>query len=139
MSLQLLKELEAEAQGFEMAIVDRSLGDAPIYINYLNRGDTFTEKLDEFATLWAPTYDVLVYLEPDEERSVGSDGIRAEDKEYQIAIRDCFRNYLSYLRSQYGNSITIIEAESSQVFSTEACPELMETIYSALETQTVPV
>src|SRR3990167_1201024 len=38
-SSQLQKELKAEAEGFEIAISDRTLSDAFIYINHLNRGN----------------------------------------------------------------------------------------------------
>ncbi len=135
MSTQLTKELEADAQGFELAIIDRSLRDAPVYINYLGRGNKYTKKMEEFSTMWAETYDVMVYLEPDENRSVGGDGIRSEDKDYQLEIRNAFRDMIADLRNVYKENINIVESGSWRVFDNEECSRLINEIDNIIESK----
>jgi len=133
MSLQIQKELEAEAQGFELAISDRSPGDAPIYIHHSGKGNELTEKMEELAMLWTKTYSVMVYLEPSEDIELIGDGIRAEDKDYQLAIRDDFRVLINNIKRLHGNDVNIVEAESSQIFDNIECSRLITKIDEVLE------
>ncbi len=128
MSMQLQKELEAEAQGFQLAICDRSIGDAPIYINKVGKGNEWTAKMEEFAMVWAKTYNVMVLLEPSEGIKLMGDGIRAEDVGYQMEIRDEFRKLVNGMQETLGDDLNLIEAESKQVFDRDMCEKLMDEI-----------
>ncbi|MGM0440741.1 MAG: AAA family ATPase [Chlamydiota bacterium] len=129
---QLTKELEAEAEGFEISVSDRTLSDAFVYINYLGRDNILTHSLESFCLQWIKQYDILVYLEPTEGYTIGDDGIRAVDAEYQHAIRDDFRDLVQQLEERYGKELTIIKAESNEIFNEDQCNSLMNAINKAL-------
>lgn len=125
---QLQKELKAEAEGFEIAISDRTPSDAFIYINHLKRGNSLTKSLEVFCLEWVKQYDVLVYLEPSHGFNLTDDGVRATDQNYQIAIRDDFRVLVKKINQKLGNQVKIVKAESSQVFDENQCIELINEI-----------
>lgn len=132
---QLQKELKAEAEGFEIAISDRALSDAFIYINHLKRGNTLTESLEVFCLEWVKQYDVLVYLEPSEGYAITSDGVRASDQKYQLAIRDDFRVLVNEIIKKYDDKVHLVKAESSQVFDENQCSDLIEEINRSIHEQ----
>ncbi len=132
---QLQKELQAEAQGFEIAISDRALSDAFIYINYLKRANALTKSLEEFCFEWLKQYHVLVYLEPTKGYAITQDGIRASDEKYQLAIRDDFRLQIEKMRKKFNNKLNIIKAESNQVFDENQCSNLIDQINRSINEQ----
>jgi len=132
-STQLTKELEADAEGFEIAISDRTLYDAFVYINYLGRGNESTKHLENFCMHWMKKYDVLVYLEPTEGYAITSDGVRCADVEYQCAIRDRFRTFVTDAQNYYNGTLNVINAESNTIFNEEECNELMNTICASID------
>ena len=115
-SSQLQKELKAEAEGFEIAISDRTLSDAFIYINHLNRGNYLTDSLEKFCFEWLKKYNVLIYLEPSDGFKITDDGIRAVDTSYQNAIRDDFRKLVIEIETKLKEKVHIIKAFSNQIF-----------------------
>ena len=125
---QLQKELQAEAQGFEIAISDRTLSDAFIYINHLKRGNNLTKSLDDFCFEWVKQYKVLIYLEPTKGFNPTYDGVRAVDLKYQNAIKEDFRNFVKRLEDKHQNSLSIIKAESNQIFDESLCLDLITKI-----------
>ena len=129
---QIKKELEAEAEGFEVSISDRTPSDAFIYINHLQRDNGYTHLLEDFCMEWLKKYDVLVYLEPSEGFAITEDGRRAVGVEYQKAIRDDFRIMLEDMEKKYKDKIFFVKAESSQVFDKEQCPLLLEEIHRSV-------
>jgi len=132
-SSQLKKELEAEAEGFEIAISDRTLSDAFIYINFLKRDNNLTKSLQDFCLEWIKQYDMLVYLEPTPGFTITKDGKRACDASYQIAIRDEFRDLVAIVEQKYlKNTIKIIKAESDQIFNEPKCKTLLKEINASL-------
>ena len=131
-SSQLKKELEAEAEGFEISISDRTLSDAFIYINLLGRGNEYTEALDAFCLQWIKQYDVLIYLEPSEDFAPTDDGIRAMDRDYQLLVRDKFRVLVQEIEDRYGEDVSIIKASSNHIFDEKACTILMKQINEEL-------
>jgi len=132
---QLQKELQAEAQGFEIAISDRALSDAFIYINHLKRGNILTKSLEDFCFEWLRQYHVLVYLEPTEGYSITEDGVRASGKDYQLAIRDDFRKQIEKMKMKFDNKLNIIKAESNQIFDENQCVNLVEQINRSINEQ----
>lgn len=132
---QLQKELQAEAQGFEIAISDRALSDAFIYINHLKRGNVLTKSLEDFCFEWLRQYHVLVYLEPTEGYAITQDGIRASDEKYQLAIRDDFRNQVDLMQKKFDNKLNIIKTESNQVFDENLCSNLIDQINRSINDQ----
>jgi len=132
---QLQKELQAEAQGFEVAISDRALSDAFIYINHLKRGNILTKSLEDFCFEWLRQYHVLVYLEPTEGYAITEDGIRASGQDYQLAIRDDFRNQVEKMKKKFDNKLNIIKAESNQIFDENQCVNLIEQINRSINEQ----
>lgn len=132
---QLQKELKAEAEGFEISISDRTPSDAFIYINHLKRGNPLTRSLEDFCLEWVAKYDVLIYLEPTEGWDITSDGIRASNKDYQLAIRDDFRVLVNQIEERHADKIKIIKAESSQIFDENQCINLLEEVNRSLYEQ----
>lgn len=133
---QLQKELKAEAEGFEIAISDRTPSDAFIYINHLNRGNSLTKSLEVFCLEWLKQYDILVYLEPTEGFAITSDGVRASDQSYQLAIRDDFRALVKEIEKKLKDKVRIVKAESCQVFDENQCIELLNEINRGVYGQT---
>ncbi|MBN2479729.1 MAG: AAA family ATPase [Parachlamydiales bacterium] len=125
---QLQKELKAEAEGFEIAISDRTPSDAFIYINHLKRNNNLTKSLELFCLEWIRKYDVLVYLEPTPGYVPTEDGVRAVNVEYQNSIRDDFRQLVKTFEQKYQNSINIIKAESKQIFDEKQINDLLDEI-----------
>ena len=125
---QIKKELEAEAEGFEICISDRTVSDAFIYINHLQRDNVFTRHLEKFCMHWLRQYDVLVYLEPTEAYQIADDGVRACDVDYQLAIRDDFRVLVKDMKEMYKDKLQLITAESNQVFDNNQYLLLVEEI-----------
>ena len=132
---QLKEELEAEAEGCEISISDRSLSDAFIYINHLERDNELTQSLEKFCMQWIKQYNVLIYLEPAEGYKITDDGKRACDTDYQRLIRDDFRVLVAEIKKTHENKINIIEAESSQIFDKDQCDLLMKNINRSLYEQ----
>jgi len=129
---QIKKELEAEAEGFEISISDRTPSDAFIYINHLKRGNSYTRVLEGFCMEWLQEYDVLIYLEPSEGFAPTEDGTRAVDLEFQKIIRDDFRLLLKEMESKYKDKIHFLKAMSNQVFEKESCQVLLDEIYRSI-------
>lgn len=132
---QLQKELQAEAQGFEIAISDRALSDAFIYIDRLKRGNALTKSLELFCFEWLRQYHVLIYLEPTVGYAISEDGIRASDEKYQLAIRDDFRSQIKKMQEKFDNKLNIIKTESNQVFDENQCNNLIEQINRSINEQ----
>lgn len=133
---QLKAELQAEAQGFEIAISDRTLYDAFIYIDNLKKGNNYTEALKVFCFEWLKQYDVLVYLEPTKGFVLKTDGIRAPDQNYQKIIRNEFRFFLEEVKEKFSGKLKIIQAESNQVFESNQCLDLIKQIKGSLYERT---
>lgn len=133
---QLQKELKAEAEGFEIAISDRTPSDAFIYINHLKKGNSLTKSLEVFCLEWLKQYDVLVYLEPTHGYKLTNDGVRATDQDYQIAIRDDFRVLLKKIDQKFGDKVRIVKAESCQIFDENECLDLIHEINRGVYEQT---
>jgi hypothetical protein len=129
---QVKKELEAEAEGFEISISDRTPSDAFIYINHLKRDNSLTQSLQNFCLEWIKQYDILVYLEPTEGFAATDDGVRAVNQEYQLMIRDDFRNLVKELEAKFSSSLNMVKAESSQIFDEKKCKLLLDQVHEKL-------
>jgi predicted ATPase len=134
-SSQLKKELESEAEGFEIAISDRTLSDAFVYIDHLKRGNNLTKALSIFCMEWMKKYSVLIHLQPTEGYEITDDGCRACDIQFQKKIRDDFRHLITEIETAHQGAIPIIKAESNQVFDEKQCSLLLTTINRSLYEQ----
>ena len=127
---QIKRELQAEAEGFEIIICDRTPSDAFVYLNHLERDNEYTQSLELFCLEWIKQYDILIYLEPTEGFTITSDGIRACDADYQKAIRDDFRLMLEDIISKFNGAL--VRAESSQIFDENESKQLIKNIHRSL-------
>ncbi len=125
---QVQKELKAEAEGFEIAISDRTPSDAFIYLNHLQRDNSYTRSLELFCLEWIKQYNTLIYLEPTEGFALTADGTRATDTSYQKAIRDDFRVLVDQIEKKFEDKIKIVKTESNQIFDENECQKLLEEI-----------
>ncbi|MBN1914426.1 MAG: AAA family ATPase [Parachlamydiales bacterium] len=132
---QIKKELEAEAAGFEISISDRTPSDAFIYINHLERHNELTKHLETFCMQWLREYNALVYLEPTKGVQLTVDSKRASGAEYQLAIRDDFRNLVEQIEKAHENRLPILKAESAHVFHEQQCLLLMNSIDQAISSK----
>ena len=125
---QIKKELEAEAEGFEIAISDRTPSDAFVYLNHLERDNNLTQSLQNFCMEWISKYDVLIYLEPSKGFAITNDNKRAIDVNYQLAIRDDFRLMLEEIEKKYEGKLQLIKAMSNQIFDKQKSHSLINEI-----------
>ncbi len=111
---QFLNELEAEAQGYELAICDRSVLDTFVYFHAVNPEQPITKAAIGQAAEWLKTYDLLICLEPVDYIAPEDDGVRSTDIGYQQLINKGFKNTLL----EYGKNLQekIIYASSENVF-----------------------
>jgi thymidylate kinase len=98
---QFLNELDAEAQGYQLAICDRSVLDTFVYFHAVNPENAITRAALEQAAKWLVTYDLLICLEPSNNTGPVGDGIRDTNRDYQLLIRDGFRKTLE----KYGQHV----------------------------------
>ncbi len=132
---QINKELQAEAEGFEISISDRTPSDAFIYLNHLKRDNDLTRQLETFCFEWLKQYDLLIYLEPTEGYAATDDGVRATNVDYQMAIRDDFRTLVEEMKIRVGDSVKIIKAESKDIFDEYQNSILINKIHRSLYEQ----
>lgn len=123
---QFLNELEAEAQGYQLAICDRSVLDTFVYFHAVNPENHITRSALEQASQWMTTYDVLICLEPADHVHLHDDGIRSTDRNYQQLINQGFRNALDKHCSHIAHR-TIL-ANSQDVFDDRSRCYLMERV-----------
>lgn len=111
---QFLNELEAEAQGYELAICDRSVLDTFVYFHAVNPENAITRSAMEQAAAWLQTYDVLICLEPAQDVELHDDGVRETDRQYQELINQGFKQMIE----KYGENAQdrIITTTSDDVF-----------------------
>jgi len=128
---QFLNELEAEAQGYQLAICDRSVLDTFVYFHAVNPMNPITRSAVEQASQWLTTYDLLICLEPQGEINPEDDGIRATDRSYQKMIAEGFRRKLE----TYGQHVTdrVLYATSREVFDDIERISFVEKVEKLLE------
>lgn len=128
---QFLNELEAEAQGYELAVCDRSVLDTFVYFHAVNPENTITRAATQQAAEWLSTYDLLICLEPAESAVLQDDGIRAMDKEYLHLINEGFKDTLD----KYARHVSdrIIYATSEDVFNDTCRKSLIQAVDERIE------
>ncbi len=131
---QFLNELEAEAQGYQLAICDRSVMDTFVYFHAVNPMNPITRSAVEQASQWLTTYDLLICLEPQEGIDPENDGFRSTDSDYQKLIAEGFRRKLD----TYGQHVNdrVIYATSSDVFDEGRRNTFLEQVEVRLENRT---
>lgn len=123
---QFLNELEAEAQGYQLAICDRSVLDTFVYFHAVNPESHITRAALEQASQWMTTYDVLICLSPIKHVALYDDGIRSTDKEYQHLINKGFERALQVHCAHIEHRT--ISANSDDVFNVNARGKLIQEI-----------
>lgn len=127
---QFLNELEAESQGYQLAICDRSVMDTFVYFHAVNPSNHITKSAVEQAAQWLTTYDLLICLEPEDGIALHEDGIRATDRGYLNLVRDGFRKKLK----KYANNVEdrLLVRTSRDVFHEELRSELLQEVEQRL-------
>jgi len=127
---QFLNELEAEAQGYQLAICDRSVMDTFVYFHAVNPRNPITHSAVEQAAQWLTTYDLLICLEPQEGVDLHEDGVRSTDRDYLNLIRDGFRDKLK----TYGDKVKdkLLVRTSQDVFQEECRSGLLQEVEERL-------
>lgn len=123
---QFLNELEAEAQGYQLSICDRSVLDTFVYFHAVNPENPITRSAVQQAAEWLTTYDLLICLEPEEGIALHEDGIRSTDREYLQLIRDGFRKKIA----TYGEHVKdrIVYAGSKDIFNQDLQEQLLKRV-----------
>lgn len=123
---QFLNELEADAQGYELAICDRSVLDTFVYFHAVNPETSITKAAIRQAAEWLTTYDLLICLEPADYMELHDDGFRDTDRGYQQLINKGFKNTLL----EHGKNIEdrILYASSENVFDETKRLELISVV-----------
>lgn len=113
---QIRAELQAQAQKYETAVIDRCSLDAIVYWHDRNTPHPYFEKLRDAAIEWVKTqYDLLVLVEPSSDTdSYAVDAVRDSSIIYRNRIRDLFREYIDVLPESTHDRM--IRVESDQVF-----------------------
>lgn len=91
---QFINELEAQAQGYELSICDRSVLDTFVYYYAVNSENPVVRQARQLAVQWLSTYDFVICLEPYNEMEIADDGFRETDLEYRSLIKGGFREAL---------------------------------------------
>lgn len=127
---QFLNELEAESQGYQLAICDRSVMDTFVYFHAVNPRNHITKSAVEQAAQWLTTYDLLICLEPEDGIALHEDGIRATDRDYLNLVRDGFRKKLK----KYADNVKdrLLVRTSRDVFHEELRSELLQEVEQRL-------
>ncbi len=116
---QIRAELQAKAQKYEVAVIDRCSLDAIVYWQDRNTPHPYFDKLKEAAIQWVESqYDILVWLEPSSDTdSYAVDAVRDSSIVYRNRIADLFRDYMINLPDSCKQKIVRIEA--NEVFERE--------------------
>lgn len=128
---QFLNELEAEAQGYDLAICDRSVLDTFVYYHSIHEETAITKSALQQACQWLSTYDLLVRLEPPDGIELANDGIRSVDNEYLKLIKEGFHQII-HLHGAHVKD-RIMTCSSPDIFEKDKRERLIQTIESQME------
>jgi nicotinamide riboside kinase len=114
---QVRAELEAVAQKYEAAVIDRCSLDAIVYWDDRNTPHPYFEELKEASLQWFyDEYDMIVLLEPSSDTDpFAVDAVRDSGIDYRNRIRDLFREYVNKASEKIGDKL--LRVESDEVFS----------------------
>jgi nicotinamide riboside kinase len=109
---QIRAELQAKAQQFEVAVIDRCSLDAIVYWQDRNTPHPYFDKLKDAAIQWIESqYDIIVWLEPSSDTdSYAVDAVRDSSIVYRNRIRDVFREHMNNLPESSQHKVVKIEA-----------------------------
>lgn len=132
---QFLNELDAEAQGYDLAICDRSVLDPFVYYHAVNPSHPNTQSALEQASQWLTTYDVIICIRPSGNFELFDDGFRATDTGYQNHIDERFVETLE----QYGGHVKekVMMVSSSDVFDIEKRQDLVLSVQERLDAASI--
>lgn len=111
----LKKELETKARGFDLCICDRSSIDPFVYLRANDIVHPLAQQLEEFAMAWMNSYDLIIYITPDEEQQLETDGTRSTDLEFRQRVQESFDYYVDNFPVSLKNKMQHIS--SSEIFS----------------------
>jgi len=126
---QFLNELNAEAQGYELAICDRCVLDTFVYFHSVNPENLITKSAMQQAIQWLTTYDILICMEP-AFHSIADDGFRDTNEEYQKVIEEGFRKALDLCNPEVAEEVFFMS--SRDVFDEKRCASLIKKIEKEL-------
>jgi len=109
---QIVRELEAEAQGYDAIVADRGALDGIVYWAERNPPDENFEILETTALKWMDKYDAIFLVEPSSDTDhFAVDAVRATSIEYRNRIRDLFRLYVEKLSEVAREKLYIIKSD----------------------------
>lgn len=118
-----LNELNAEAQGYELAVSDRCVLDTFVYFHAANAESKITRAAMQQAIEWLSSYDLLICMEPAEHGTIQDDGIRETDVAYQRLIEKGFREAVALCDRQTQENVLYMS--SKDVFDEEYREQLL--------------
>jgi nicotinamide riboside kinase len=116
---QIRAELQAKAEKYEVAVVDRCSLDAIVYWDDLKKAThDYFELLKASALHWVRYYDIIVLVEPSSDTDpFAVDAVRDSGIEYRNRIRDLFRAYIHSLSEDIHDKV--IKIKSDEIFERE--------------------
>ena len=104
---QIQKELSAKAAKTEYIICDRASIDPVMYLDAGSFKHDAYEDLRSFAENWMKTYDLLIWIHP-EDRPLSYDGIRSTDITFQQNVHNAFCNWIK--KNKFEKNLITIDA-----------------------------
>lgn len=136
---QIRAELEAKANKYEAAVIDRCSLDAIVYWHDRNTPHTYFELLQKAALQWLQSeYDVIVLVEPSSDTdSYAVDAVRDSSIIYRNRIRDLFRVYIDSLPPQVQEKL--VRIESDEIFASKGYSVASEKVLEKLNLESAHV
>jgi nicotinamide riboside kinase len=113
---QIRAELQAKAEKYEAAVIDRCSLDAIIYWDDREGSHAYFDKLKKAAIQWVSNeYDMIILVEPSSDTdNFAVDAVRDSGIDYRNRIRDLFRIYINSLPKEVQDKVITIA--SNDVF-----------------------
>lgn len=116
-SEQIARELKAQAQNYSVIICDRSAIDPVMYL-LAHDFENDCRILYEYCSCWMHTYDAIIWVRPDKESIIMSDGFRDTNPTFQKEIDLQFEKYIQSRLYDYLN-LNSYEIKSGDIFTYE--------------------
>lgn len=110
---QIRAELQAKAEKYEAAVIDRCSLDAIVYWDDRRETHAYFESLKKAAIEWVSNeYDLIILVEPSSDTdSFAVDAVRDSGIDYRNRIRDLFRIYYNALPEDVQDRIITIPSD----------------------------
>ena len=127
----LKKELETKARGFDLCICDRSSIDPFVYLRANGLSSAHTENLKDFAMEWLNTYDLIIYIKPNEGQIYDVDAQRSTDEDFRERVQSSFDYYVNSFPSYLKKKLQVVY--SNDIFADVKLSKAVNVIGDRLE------